>query len=75
MRVKIVHRLARLLERQKEYKHSLVLYLHLSLNEEAMRLLALLEPTLEKGKAAQVLNEISGAFEENCMFNYAQRCL
>lgn len=54
--------------------HAVALYLHLSLNEDVIRLLNLLEPTL-KEKRAQVFSEVATGFEENCMFYYAQRCL
>lgn len=40
--------MGKLLERKKDFKTSAILYLYLHLSEEAMRVLALLEPTLKK---------------------------
>lgn len=48
MRLEAVHKLGKLLERQKDYKTAAILYLYLHLSEEAMRVLALLEPALKK---------------------------
>lgn len=75
MRITILHKLGKLLERQKEYKHAVVLYLHLSLNEEVMRLLSLLEPTIKKETVGPLYSEVASVFEENAMFFYAQKCL
>jgi hypothetical protein len=48
VKLRIVYKLAKLLEKQKEFKTAVVLCLYLHLNEEVMRLLTLLEPSLKR---------------------------
>lgn len=75
MRLEAVHKLGKLLERQKDYKTTVILYLYLHLSEEMMRVLALLEPTLKKDEATEWLSEIANVLTENGKFAYAERCL
>lgn len=75
MKIKVIHKLARLLESKNEIKHALALNIHLNLNEEAMRLIDVLVPTLKKESLGQFYSETASAFEENGMFLYAQKCL
>jgi hypothetical protein len=48
VKLRIVYKLAKLLEKQKEFKTAVVFCLYLHLNEEVMRLLTLLEPSLKR---------------------------
>lgn len=71
-----MHKLAKLLERQKDLKTTAILYLYLHLSEEAMRVLALLEPTLKKEEeAVEWFSEFAKILTEHGKFSYAERCL
>ena len=57
-----MHKLGKLLERQKDYKTAAILYLYLHLSEEAMRVLGLLEPALKKEEAIEWFSEVAKVF-------------
>ena len=57
-----MHKLGKLLERQKDYKTAAILYLYLHLSEEAMRVLGLLEPALKKEEAIEWFREVAKVF-------------
>lgn len=75
MRLELVHKLAKLLERQKDFKTTAILYLYLHLSEEALRVLALLEPSLKKEEAVEWFSEFAKILTEHGKFSYAERCL